>query len=38
MKETIRVEIRAAEGGMDSKLLVRDQYDIYRAYASRERL
>jgi protein subunit release factor A len=38
MKETIRVEIRAAEGGMDSKLLVSDQYGIYRAYADRERL
>ena len=38
MKETIKVEIRAAEGGMDSKLLVNDQYEIYRAYAVRESL
>jgi protein subunit release factor A len=38
MKETIRVEIRAAEGGTDSKLLVQDQYDIYRHYADLERL
>ena len=38
MKETIRVEIRAAEGGLDSKLLVNDQYGIYRAYCGRERL
>ena len=38
MKETIKVEIRAAEGGLDSKLLVNDQYEIYRAYAGQEHL
>lgn len=27
--EKIYVEIRAAEGGEDSKLLVREMYDIY---------
>ena len=36
MKETIKIEIRAAEGGLDAKLLVNDQYGIYRAYAGRE--
>ena len=38
MKEKITVEIRSAEGGTDSKLLVNDQYEIYRAYAGREHL
>lgn len=28
----IRVEIRAAEGGDDSKLLILDQYDVYKRY------
>jgi len=36
MKEDITIEIRAAEGGMDAKLLVNDQYDIYRNYCRRE--
>lgn len=31
----VLVEIRAAEGGEDARLLVRDQADIYRAYAER---
>jgi len=32
---SIIVEIRAAEGGTDAKLLVRDQYDIYSRLATR---
>ena len=32
------VEIRAAEGGDDAKLLVEDQCDIYRAYCLKEHL
>jgi len=36
MQEDITVEIRAAEGGMDAKLLVNDQYDIYCNYCRRE--
>lgn len=36
MKEKIRVEIRSAEGGMDSKLLVNDKFDIYRSYCGKE--
>jgi len=38
MKDEVIVEIRAAEGGADAKLLVRDQHSIYCAFASRERL
>ena len=38
MKEKITVEIRSAEGGKDSKLLVNDQFEIYRAYGALERL
>jgi protein subunit release factor A len=30
--DTILVEIRAAEGGQDAKLLVADQYKIYVRY------
>lgn len=30
------VEIRAAEGGADSKLLVEDQWTIYQKMAARE--
>lgn len=33
--ETIYVEIRSAEGGDDSKMLVREQVAIYSAYCSR---
>ncbi|MHA2280262.1 MAG: PCRF domain-containing protein [Promethearchaeota archaeon] len=33
---SIIVEIRAAEGGADSKLLVEDQYDIYQRMANKE--
>ena len=29
MSSKIMVEIRAAEGGADAKLLVEEQYDIY---------
>lgn len=29
MKESVVVEIRAAEGGEDAKLLVRDQFSVY---------
>jgi protein subunit release factor A len=36
MKDTIIVEIRAAEGGDDAKLLVNDQYDIYCKYCALE--
>lgn len=32
--ETIIVEIRAAEGGDDSKLLVNDQLGIYKKYCT----
>jgi protein subunit release factor A len=32
------VEIRAAEGGMDSKLLVIDQFNIYKKMGDKERL
>jgi len=35
MKNTVIVEIRAAEGGNDSKLLVQDQFSIYQRYAKR---
>lgn len=31
------VEIRAAEGGDDAKLLVQDMYGIYQKVASRRR-
>lgn len=34
----IIVEIRAAEGGQDSKLLVEDQYNIYKKYMNRRHL
>ncbi len=33
IKLTARVEIRAAEGGEDSKLLVKEQAALYEAYA-----
>lgn len=35
---TVFVEIRAAEGGDDAKLLVRDQVAVYAAFASRSGL
>ncbi len=38
MKSSIIVEIRAAEGGADAKLLVVEQYAIYDKLAVRERL
>lgn len=34
--ESIIVEIRAAEGGQDAKLLVKDQFAVYRKYMGRE--
>lgn len=34
----IIVEIRSAEGGEDSKLLVRDQFKIYVKYCERRKL
>lgn len=37
-KVSIIVEIRAAEGGDDSKLLVEDQVSIYTKVAAREYL
>jgi protein subunit release factor A len=36
--ETIIVEIRAAEGGADARLLVYEQLAIYQKFAVRERL
>jgi protein subunit release factor A len=38
MEMNILVEIRAAEGGDDSKLLVLDQVSIYKKLCARERL
>ena len=38
MEEKIIVELRAAEGGADAKLLVADQFNIYAKYASRKGL
>lgn len=32
------IEIRAAEGGNDAKLLVQDQYEIYRKMGARRGL
>ena len=32
------VEIRAAEGGDDAKLLVQDQFNIYKKYGVRRSL
>lgn len=34
----IIVEIRAAEGGADAKLLIKDQFVIYQKMAARYRL
>lgn len=36
MKDIAIVEIHAAEGGNDSKLLVQDQFAIYQRYSVRE--
>lgn len=36
--ETITVEIRAAEGGDDAKLLVQDQAALYSKFAQRHGL
>jgi len=33
---SIIIEIRAAEGGDDAKLLVKDQYNIYQRMAAKE--
>ena len=38
MKQSITLELRAAEGGADAKLLVADQFNIYAKYASRKGL
>lgn len=35
---SVIVEIRAAEGGSDAKLLVLEQYDIYRRFAQRREI
>ena len=35
---SVIVEIRAAEGGEDAKLLVQDQYTIYKKYGARRGL
>jgi len=37
-KQTIIVEIRAAEGGDDAKLLVQEQFRIYGRVCTRRRL
>ena len=37
-KEVVIVEIRAAEGGADAKLLVNDQLEIYARLAQRRSL
>ena len=36
--DRIMVEVRAAEGGSDAKLLVRDQVAIYEKYCARRGL
>jgi protein subunit release factor A len=36
--ESLIVEIRAAEGGTDSKMLIIDQLNIYTRFANRRRL
>ena len=36
--KTLIVEIRAGEGGEDARLLVEEQYKIYRKYAERRKL
>lgn len=36
--ESLIVEIRAAEGGTDSKMLIIDQLNIYIRFANRRRL
>jgi protein subunit release factor A len=36
--ETVIVEIRAAEGGADARLLVAEQYEIYRKVGGRRGL
>ena len=36
MKTTITVEIRGAEGGLDAKLLVNDQFQIYSNVAKQK--
>jgi protein subunit release factor A len=38
MKTTLIIEIRAAEGGDDAKLLVHEQFAVYQKLAVRERL
>ena len=35
MKDKVKVEIRAAEGGDDAKSLVLEQYSVYQKFASR---
>ena len=35
MKESIIVELRAAEGGDDAKLLIQDQLGVYSKYCQR---
>lgn len=36
--EAIVIEIRAAEGGADAKLLVREQFAVYTKFMALERL
>lgn len=38
MQNTLIIEIRAAEGGDDAKLLVHEQFGVYQKLAAREHL
>jgi len=38
MEQELILEIRAAEGGDDAKLLILDQLEIYNKYCTRNRL
>jgi protein subunit release factor A len=37
-EDAVVVEVRAGEGGMDAKLLVRDQVKVYEKFAGRRGL
>jgi protein subunit release factor A len=38
MNDHVTIEIRAAEGGADARLLVRDQMEIYKKFCIRRSL
>ena len=38
MKDTVTIELRAAEGGDDAKLLIREQMGIYASFCKRSGL